>query len=131
MKTLCFIRFGNFFDNDLSMTLGLLSCEPIQHAMKCEGVIITIFKTQLDIEKCTERLKAHGYKFTLLDITTNIENTFIENYNIGYNTDIYDPSLINDTISDEEREKLIFDKIKNIGVESLTQEEHNFMKARL
>jgi hypothetical protein len=127
-KTLCLIRFGTQLDNEVSLTLGLLSCEPIEYAMQAEGVVITIFKTTVDISKCRSKLLLHKHNFVLLDITNDANNTQIAGFGLKA-VEMLEKSQLK--LTPDEKEAYLLKKIKDNGIESLSKQEHEFLQSRM
>lgn len=128
MKTVCLIRFGTEVDPHVSLTIGLLSADPVSHALRTDGVIITVFKTDQSLERCRKSLQRHGHHFVLLDIT-NASSTIPVS---GFGKMAMDALVENKMeLTPGEREQHLFDKIKLYGTDSLSTEEHEFLKSRM
>jgi hypothetical protein len=128
MKTVCLIRFGSTPDPQVSLAIGLLSADPVSHALKTDGVIITVFKTDLSIDRCRKSIKRYSENFILLDITKAGSVIPV----CGHGEMAYETLVENKMeLSPDEREKHLFDKIRVLGNSSLTTDEHEFLKSRL
>lgn len=128
MKTICLVRFGTEVDNNVSLTIGLLSVGPVSYAMKAEGVIVTIFKTDQSIDRCRKSLQRHGYNFILLDITNDSCKIPVSGHGVNALNALINSDL---ELSQDQREKRLFDKIRALGNDALTEDEHNFLKSRM
>lgn len=128
MKSLCLIRFGTEIDPDVSLTLGLLSSEPITQGIKNDSAIITLFKTELSMAECREALKKHGHNFVLVDITTDTSKIPVAGFGDIAMKSIQTKELV---LKDDEREQDLLYKIKNFGNKVLTPDDHKFLQSRM
>ena len=127
MKNYCLIRFGDKPDPIVSFMLGLLSVEPPEQMVATDGIILTPFKSLLSLAECRAELAKSGYNFILIDVSeqtdyvqTAGDSTFIRGL-LG----VFTPQ------SEDERELELFEKRRIYGEDSLTDEEHEFMKQRM
>ena len=130
MKSLCLIRFGNEIDPHVSYILGMLSAEPITHCIKTNGTVITPFKSEISIKKCKKILAKYNHNFILVDVTNN--NDCVQVFGDDTFTTCFlgtSPAAL--VVTDEDREKDIFFKIRTLGIGTLTPEEHAFMQSRM
>ena len=131
IKNLCLIRFEKQEDGYLNLAIETLSDDHTSIKVKTGDAIITTFKTKITIDKCKQIISQYGHNFILLDITEESDKIKICGTSVfkekclGFKSP--EPVLI---VSDDDKEKQIFDKIKGLGIESLTQEENEFMKTR-
>lgn len=124
MRTYLFVRYGTKLDPNVSLELGLLSCEPIEQAIKTENTIITVFKSNISIDCCKKSLAKYNITFILIDITDDKSQYIVSHLRFD-NGDVKDLVL-----NDDEREKDLLFRIKQNGNSSLTKEEHDFLKTR-
>lgn len=129
MKSYCLIRFDSEIDPNVSFTLGMIATEPIKHAIKSNGVIVTPFKSYISLAKCREMLLKYGHNFILIDVTENSNSIQAHGSDEFINKFLCMQKPVA-VLTDDEREREIMYKIRVSGVQSLTQEEHNFMKLR-
>lgn len=119
MKNFTVIRFGIDTDPLFNFALGLLASEPVTIGMKSSGFIISMFKSKNTLEECATELAKCGLGFIITDEDQNMLN--YENHKVDHKTK---------PVTDDEKEKRIFNKINALGSGSLTNEEHEFMKNR-
>jgi hypothetical protein len=128
MNTFCFIRFGTKIDPNMSLTLGILSSEPIEHALKTETTVITVFKTDFDKNECMKSLKKHGHNFVLIDITKDTAEIPMSVFaTIGAKPVIEKVPVF---LHDNDREEYLMSKIKNDGIDTLSDDDHRFLQTR-
>lgn len=130
MKTLCLVIFKKEFDPYVNLTLELLASEPIINRELSSGeVTITSFKTELTIEQCKNAIQKCGHLFILLE-TTSQSKSFQASDNEEF-LELLGVQKIDLILTDDDKESRIFNKIKNQGTESLSNEEHEFMLSRM
>ena len=128
MNTFCFIRFGTKIDPNVSLTLGILSSEPIVQALKTETTVITVFKTDFDKKECMDSLKKHGHNFVLIDITKDtVEIPMSVFATIGAKPVI---EKVPEFLHDNDREEYLMSKIKKEGIDTLSDDDHKFLQSR-
>jgi len=130
MKSYCIIRFSGVIDPNVSFILGLIAAEPVANTIKTDKIIVSTFKSYISIDKCKKMLLKHSSDFILIDVTNNSNLVQI------YGSDEFLSKFLGmkkpvPVLNDDEREKDILYRIKVNGIESLTQEEHEFMKFRM
>ena len=118
MRKLCLIRFSTKKDYDVSIIIASLAATPRCYGKEIDGAFITTFQTNYSIEECKAEFEKLPYKFMLIDITEN--NTYEEMFG-NFSEKYYRQPI--------DKEKQLLEKVKQFGVKSLSQEEHDFLQS--
>ena len=123
MNTFCIIVFEKINPN-FAFHLGLISEYPVEDSIKTNNAFITTFLTNKSLSECRLELQQFKQSFFVVDISKNNEHDFV-----GYGQTSLD-AINNSKITEDEIEYMLLEKYKNIGIDSLTIKEKEFLNKR-